>query len=174
MTGTADAAPAAGGAPPRALVVTVSNRAAAGVYEDTAGPVLVAGLREAGLDVDGPQVVRDGDPVGAALRAAVAAGYDVVVTTGGTGLNPHDATPEQTAPLLDRQVPGIAEALRATGLAGGVPTAVLSRGLAGMAGRTLVVNVAGSPGACRDAVGLLAAVLPHAVDQRRGGDHPRA
>jgi molybdenum cofactor synthesis domain-containing protein len=155
-------------------VVTVSNRAAAGVYEDTAGPVLVAGLREAGLDVDGPQVVRDGDPVGAALRAAVAAGYDVVVTTGGTGLNPHDATPEQTAPLLDRQVPGIAEALRAVGLAKGVPTAVLSRGLAGMAGRTLVVNVAGSPGACRDAVGLLSAVLPHAVDQRRGGDHPRA
>lgn len=166
MTGTADPGP-------RALVVTVSNRAAAGVYEDTAGPVLVAGLREAGLEVDGPQVVRDGDPVGAALRAAVAAGYDVVVTTGGTGLNPHDATPEQTAPLLDRQVPGIAEALRAVGLAKGVSTAVLSRGLAGMAGRTLVVNVAGSPGACRDAVGLLAQVLPHAVDQRRGGDHPR-
>ncbi|MEH3077470.1 MAG: MogA/MoaB family molybdenum cofactor biosynthesis protein [Quadrisphaera sp.] len=171
MTGTAEgaAAPAA-----RALVVTVSNRAADGVYADTAGPVLVEGLRAAGLSVEGPQVVHDGEPVGAALRAAVAAGFDVVVTTGGTGLNPHDETPEQTAPLLDRLVPGIAEALRATGLAKGVPTAVLSRGLAGMAGRTLVVNVAGSPGACRDAVEVLAAVLPHAVDQRRGGDHPRS
>ncbi|TNM66990.1 MogA/MoaB family molybdenum cofactor biosynthesis protein [Streptomyces sp. NP160] len=172
MTGTADdgsAAPAG-----RALVVTVSNRAAAGVYEDTAGPVLVDGLRAAGFQVDGPQVVRDGDPVGDALRAAVAAGYDVVVTTGGTGLNPHDQTPEQTAPLLDRPVPGIAEALRAAGLAKGVPTAALSRGLAGTAGRTLVVNAAGSPGACRDAVEVLTAVLPHAVDQRRGGDHPRS
>ncbi|WP_109773309.1 MogA/MoaB family molybdenum cofactor biosynthesis protein [Quadrisphaera granulorum] len=163
-----------GSTPPRSLVITVSNRAAAGVYEDTAGPVLVAGLRAAGFAVDGPQIVPDGDPVGAALRAAIAAGYAVVVTTGGTGLNPHDATPEQTAPLLDRPVPGIAEALRATGLAKGVATAMLSRGVAGLAGSTLVVNVAGSPGACCDAVEVLAAVLPHAVDQRRGGDHPRS
>jgi len=155
----------------RALVVTASNRAAAGVYEDTGGPVLVAGLREAGFAVDGPRVVPDGDPVGAALAEAVAQGYDVVVTTGGTGLSPTDATPEQTRPLLDRELPGLAESLRSLGREQGVPTAVLSRGLAGLAGRTVVVNVAGSPGACRDAVTLLGAVLPHAVDQVRGGDH---
>ena len=176
MTGSAEErpAPAAAGAVRRALVVTASNRAAAGVYEDTGGPVLAAGLAAAGFAVDGPRVVPDGEPVGAALRAAVADGYDVVVTTGGTGLAPTDATPEQTAPLLDRELPGLAEALRAVGREKGVPTSVLSRGLAGVAGTTVVVNVAGSPGACRDAVALLAGVLPHAVDQVRGGDHPSA
>ncbi|WP_218123928.1 molybdenum cofactor biosynthesis protein B [Quadrisphaera sp. DSM 44207] len=153
------------------MVVTVSNRASAGVYEDTGGPVLAAGLVDAGFAVDGPRVVPDGDPVGQALRAALEQGYDVVVTTGGTGLAPTDATPEQTRPLLDREVPGLADALRTLGREQGVPTAVLSRGLAGVAGRTLVVNVAGSPGACRDAVTLLGSVLPHAVDQLRGGDH---
>lgn len=157
----------------RALVVTASNRAADGVYTDEGGPVLAEGLRGLGFDVDGPQVVHDGAPVEAALRAAVEAGYDLVVTTGGTGLNPTDRTPEATAAVIERLVPGIAEALRADGLRRGVPTAVLSRGLAGQAGRTLVVNVAGSPGACRDAVAVLGPVLRHAVDQQRGGDHPR-
>ena len=157
----------------RALVVTVSNRASAGVYEDTAGPILVAGLRTAGFTVDGPTVVGDGDPVTDALRDAVARGYDVVVTTGGTGLTPTDLTPEATRPLLDREVPGLAEAIRAQGAARGVPTAVLSRGLAGLAGRTLVVNLPGSPGACRDALDVLTPVLGHAVAQIAGGDHPR-
>jgi molybdenum cofactor synthesis domain-containing protein len=154
-------------------VVTASNRAAAGVYADRGGPVLVAGLRELGFDVDGPQVVPDGEPVERALHEAVEAGYDVVLTTGGTGLTPGDLTPEATRRVVDRQVSGIAEALRAYGVAQGVPTAMLSRGIAGLAGRTLVVNLPGSTGGCRDALAVLSPVLVHAVEQVRGGDHPR-
>ena len=99
----------------RALAITVSNRAAAGVYEDRSGPVLAGLLKEAGCSVDGPLVVPDGEPVEAALREAVASGYDVVVTTGGTGLTPGDLTPEMTRRVLDREIPGIAEAIRAAG-----------------------------------------------------------
>lgn len=155
----------------RGLVITVSNRAADGVYEDRGGPLLVAGLQQLGLDVDGPQVVHDGEEVAAALAAAVDARYDVVLTTGGTGLTPLDLTPEMTAPLLDRPAPGIAEAIRARGLAAGVASSMLSRGLAGLSGRTLIVNMPGSPGACRDGLAVLTEVLPHALDQIRGGDH---
>jgi molybdenum cofactor synthesis domain-containing protein len=157
----------------RALAVTVSNRAAAGVYADTSGPVLVELLRSAGCSVvDGP-VVGDGDPVEAALRDALAAGYDVVVTTGGTGLTPADLTPEMTRRVLEREIPGIAEALRGAGAAAGVPAAILSRGLAGVAGRTLIVNLPGSTGGVRDGMAVLAPVLGHAVSQINGGDHVR-
>jgi len=158
----------------RALAVTVSNRAAAGVYEDRSGPVLAELLRSAGCAVDGPVVVPDGDPVEAVLRDAVAGGYDVVVTTGGTGLTPFDLTPEMTRRVLEREIPGIGEALRAAGAAAGVPAAILSRGVAGVAGRTLVVNLPGSTGGVRDGMAVLAPVLGHAVAQIHGGDHVRA
>lgn len=157
----------------RALAITVSNRAAAGIYEDRSGPVLAALLREAGCTVDGPLVVPDGEPVEAALREAVSGGYDVVVTTGGTGLTPGDLTPEMTRRVIDREVPGIAEAIRAAGAAAGVPAAILSRGLAGLAGTVLIVNLPGSTGGVRDGMAVLATVLSHAADQARGGDHPR-
>ncbi len=157
----------------RALVITASNRAAAGVYEDRSGPVLVQGLEALGFIVDGPVVVPDGGPVDVALRRAVSDGYDVVLTTGGTGLSPGDLTPEVTRPVLDREVSGLAEAIRAHGVANGVPTASLSRGLAGVAGTTLVVNLPGSTGGCRDGLAVLGPVLVHAVSQVRGGDHVR-
>jgi molybdenum cofactor synthesis domain-containing protein len=108
-----------------------------------------------------------------ALQDAVNAGYDVVVTTGGTGLTPTDATPEMTRMLIDREVPGLAEAIRAAGVASGVPAAALSRGVAGQAGSTLIVNLPGSTGGVRDGMAVLGGVLQHAVDQIRGGDHPR-
>ncbi|MFI9082259.1 molybdenum cofactor biosynthesis protein B [Streptomyces sioyaensis] len=158
--------------PARALVVTASNRAAAGVYADKGGPLLAEGLTAMGFEVEGPQVVPDGDPVEAALHAAVAsARYAVILTTGGTGLSPTDRTPEATRRVLDYEVPGIPEAIRAAGRTK-VPTAALSRGLAGVAGTTLIVNLPGSSGGVRDGLAVLTDLLPHAVDQIRGGDHP--
>jgi len=154
----------------RALAVTASNRAAAGTYEDRGGPLIVAALRELGFRVDGPAVVADGEPVGRALREAVAAAYDLVVTTGGTGISPTDRTPEVTREILDYEIPGIAEAIRAAGREQ-VATAALSRGVAGVCGRTLVVNLPGSTGGVKDGLAVLAPLVVHAVDQIRGGDH---
>jgi molybdenum cofactor synthesis domain-containing protein len=154
------------------MAVTVSNRAAAGVYADTSGPVLVEMLEDLGCQVDGPVVVPDGEPVAGVLRDAAGQGYDVVVTSGGTGLTPTDRTPEMTRLVIEREVPGIAEAIRLEGR-DKVPAAILSRGLAGVAGRTLIVNLPGSKGGVRDGMAVLGRVLAHAVDQIAGGDHPR-
>ena len=155
----------------RARVIVASNRAAAGVYADTAGPLLAAGLRDLGCDVDGePVVVPDGEPVAEALRRAITDRVDVVLTSGGTGVTPTDRTPEATRGLLDFEIPGIAEAIRAYSR-DKVPTAALSRGLAGVAGKTLIVNLPGSTGGARDGLAVLGPILRHTVDQLRGGDH---
>ncbi|MGH3769025.1 MAG: molybdenum cofactor biosynthesis protein MoaE [Pseudonocardiaceae bacterium] len=154
----------------RAVVVVASNRAAAGVYADRTGPVIVNWLCEHGYQTPDPVVVPDGSPVRDAVAVAVADAVDVVLTTGGTGISPTDRTPEATEPLLDRRLPGLADAIRSAGLPQ-VPTAVLSRGLAGVAGRTLIVNLPGSSGGVRDGLGVLEKVLDHAVEQLHGADH---
>ena len=162
------------------LALTASNRAAAGSYEDTSGQVLVDLLHGVpDCQVSGPHVVPDGEPVEAALREAVAAGYDAVITTGGTGLTPLDLTPEMTRRVIDYEIPGIPEAIRAVGLGLGVRvtplyTAVLSRGVAGVAGKTLIVNLPGSKGGVKDGMAVLSPLLHHAIDQIHGGDHPRS
>jgi molybdenum cofactor synthesis domain-containing protein len=155
----------------KASVICASNRAAAGVYEDTTGPLIVGALQELGFEVDGPVVVPDGRPVADAIERAVAGGARAVLTTGGTGLTPTDLTPEMTRPLLDREVPGIAEAIRARGVAAGVPTAALSRGLAGVSKDALVVNLPGSRGGVKDGLAVVVPLLVHAVEQITGSDH---
>jgi molybdenum cofactor synthesis domain-containing protein len=155
----------------RAVVISASNRASAGVYEDRSGQFLVDGLTVLGFAVEGSHVLPDDfDALAAALRDAVGSGADVVLTTGGTGLSPTDVTPEATRAVLEREAPGIADAIRRHGAAH-VPTSVLSRGLAGTAGRTLIVNLPGSTGGVADGMAVLGPLLPHVVSQLRGGDH---
>jgi molybdenum cofactor synthesis domain-containing protein len=154
-----------------AAVVVASNRAAAGVYDDTTGPLILEALRADGWEVGDPAVVPDGEPVGEAITAAVRAGARVVLTTGGTGLTPTDLTPEVTRALVEREVPGIAEAIRAHGVSKGVGTAALSRGVAGTIGRALVVNLPGSRGGVKDGLAVVIPLLRHAVEQIVGSDH---
>lgn len=151
-----------------AVVIIASTRAATGVYPDRTGPIIVKWLRDKGFEVGEPVVVPDGPKVTGALRSAV--GADLVITSGGTGISPTDRTPEATAEILDREIPGLAAAIRAEG-SDAVPTAVLSRGLAGVAGQSLVVNLPGSTGGVRDGLAVLGRVLDHALSQLRGGDH---
>jgi molybdenum cofactor synthesis domain-containing protein len=149
----------------------VSDRVARGEREDSSGPLAVELLQGLGFELAAPTVVADGrNSVADALRLLCTPEVDLVVTTGGTGLAPRDETPEGTADVLSRDIPGLAELIRSTGLVS-TPMAVLSRGRTGTVGRTLVINLAGSPGAVRDGIGALAPVLPHAITQLAGGDH---
>ncbi|WP_338056614.1 bifunctional molybdenum cofactor biosynthesis protein MoaC/MoaB [Salinibacterium metalliresistens] len=152
--------------PDTAAVVVVSTSAAEGTRDDTTGPVIAAWLAERGYAVDAVEVVADAD-VAEALAAAVAAAPAVVITTGGTGMTPTDRTPEATRPLLTRELPGVAEAIRARGLQV-TPTAALSRGLVGVAGNTIIVNLPGSPGGVKDGLAVLDELLEHLVAQLTG------
>jgi molybdenum cofactor synthesis domain-containing protein len=151
-----------------ALVLTVSDRVSAGLREDESGPLAVDRLMAAGFEVSADVVPDDANAITKALLSAVEAGYDLVLTTGGTGLGPRDVTPEASAAVIERSAPGLADAISRSG---SVPTAVLSRGHAGSAGRTLIINLAGSPGAVKESLDFLLLLLPHAIDQLRGGDH---
>ena len=154
-----------------AAVIITSTRAAAGIYPDRTGPLIAEWLTARGFDVTGPNVVADGPDVERALRDAV--GVDLVITSGGTGISPTDRTPQATAAILDYEITGLASAIRQQG-SDAIPAAVLSRGLAGVAGRTLVVNLPGSTGGVSDGLVVLDRVLDHALDQISGGDHRSA
>lgn len=151
-------------------MVIASTRAATGVYEDRCGPIIRDWFTDRGFDVTDPAVVADGEAVRDALVTALGQGADVIVTSGGTGISPTDVTPEATLSVVDYQIPGLADAIRRSGLPG-VPTAVLSRGVCGVVGRTLVINLPGSLGGVRDGLTVLSDVLEHALDQLGGGDH---
>lgn len=150
-----------------AAVIVASTSAAAGTAEDATGPVIRAWLMDRGFTVDAPIVVADGAPVGEALRGELALGRSVVLTTGGTGVSPDDQTPEQTAPLLDVELPGLIEAVREAGRRV-TPHASLTRGVAGFAGSTFVMNFPGSRGGVRDGLAVLGDVLEHVLAQRTG------
>lgn len=155
----------------RATVITVSDRSAAGEREDLAGPTAVARLREAGYLADDATIAPDGSAsVAAAIRDALASGARLVVTTGGTGIAPRDETPEGTRKVIDREVPGIGEELRRIGSVA-APGGVLSRGIAGVAGDALVVNLPGSPKAVAEGTPVILRVAAHALAQLAGSDH---
>jgi molybdenum cofactor synthesis domain-containing protein len=152
----------------RALVLTVSDRVSRGQAEDGSGPAAARVLAGLGFDVE-TSLVPDGiESVSGALQAAVTEGFPLVVTTGGTGLAPRDLTPEATRLVLEREAPGLSEAMRAIG-AGANPKAMLSRGVSGVAGSTLIVNLPGSVAGVEESLDALAPVLRHAVDQVLGG-----
>ena len=160
---------AAGGSVIRAAVLTVSDRSFRGERPDASGPAVAEMLRTLPAEIAQQVVVPDEIPFirRALLHFSDAQGYDLVVTTGGTGVDPRDVTPEATEGILDREVPGMAEAMRADSQAR-VPTAMLSRAVAGIRGKTLIVNLPGSPGGARENLAVLLPVLSHAIGKIRG------
>jgi molybdenum cofactor synthesis domain-containing protein len=155
----------------RAKVITVSTRAAAGTYSDLSGPLIVKALTELGIKCDQPLVMADGPLIESELRKAVDENFDLIITTGGTGHAPTDVTPQLTKKVIDRESPGICEAIRAFGLAKQVFTSALSRAIAGVSGNSLIINLPGSPAGVKDALIVLDGFLLHALEQLSGEDH---
>ena len=154
-----------------AVVITASNRASAGVYADTSGEILAAGLTKLGYELKDPIVIPDNiSQIQAAIELSLAGNVDLIVTTGGTGVSPHDVTPEATAPLIKKLLPGIPEAFRAFSR-DRVPTTDLSRGLAGVTDSSLIINLPGSPGGVKDGLVIIERLAGHIHDQIAGVDH---
>ena len=154
-----------------AIVITASNRAFAGVYKDLSGTALKDGLTNLGYQVLGYKLVQDDvTQIATTIKNALAEGIDLIVTTGGTGISPTDVTPEATMPLLQKELPGFAEAMRALSREK-VPTADLSRAVAGVNGKSLIINLPGSPGAIKDGLVIIERLAPHIHEQLAGNDH---
>ena len=154
-----------------AIVITASNRATAGIYKDLSGRALKEGLTQLGYQVMGHKLVQDDvHQIATTIKGALVDGIDLIVTTGGTGISPTDVTPEATKPLLEKELPGFAEAMRAYSREK-VPTADLSRGLAGVNGKSLIINLPGSPGAVKDGLVIIGRLAGHIHDQLAGNDH---
>ena len=152
----------------RAHVITVSDGVSAGTREDASGPALHNLLRNAGFEVSGPQVVADAqETIAEAIATAVAGGANLVVTTGGTGLGPRDVTPQATSNLLDYEVPGLGELMRRAGTSS-TPMAALSRGVAGVRGESLIINVPGSVRGATESLEAVLPALPHAIELLHG------
>ncbi len=157
---------------PSVAIITASNRASLGIYQDQSGTILAQGLEKLGFTIVSKVVVPDSvGPIADEIARAIALKIDLIVTTGGTGVSPTDVTPEATAPLIHKQIPGIPEALRAFSREK-VPTTDLSRGLAGTTDQSLIINLPGSPGGVRDGLVIIARLAPHAISQLAGEDHP--
>ena len=155
----------------RAAVITASNRAFKGVYEDKSGQILLEDLKTLGYQIDSVLILPDEiEKISSAIKDAIKDGIDLLVTTGGTGVSPFDVTPEATAPLIKKEMPGILEALRAYSR-DKVPTTDLSRGAAGVTNKTLIINLPGSPGAAKDGLVIIERLASHIHDQLAGHDH---